>query len=55
MAERGKRKELKLMIDASVAAKWIIPGEPWEEEAKALKNAIVLDRVKSIRAHAHSL
>jgi len=36
---------VKLVVDVSVAAKWIIPGEPWEEEANNLKRAIVLGRV----------
>jgi len=36
---------VKLVVDVSVAAKWIIPGEPWEEEANNLKTAIVLGRV----------
>jgi len=33
MAEGGEGKQVKLVIDASMAAKWIIPREPWEEEA----------------------
>ena len=36
---------MKLVVDASVAAKWIIPGEPWEEEANNLKRAIISGRV----------
>jgi len=47
MAEGGKREQVKLVIDASVAAKWIIPGEPWEEEASTLKNAIASGHVKA--------
>ncbi|BAJ50414.1 conserved hypothetical protein [Candidatus Caldarchaeum subterraneum] len=47
MAEGGEGKEIKLVIDASVAVKWFIPGEPWEEEARVLKNSIALDRVKA--------
>ena len=38
---------MKLVVDASVAAKWIIPGEPWEEEANNLKGAIVSGRVEA--------
>ena len=38
---------MKLVVDASVAAKWIIPGEPWEEEANTLKRAIVSGRVEA--------
>jgi len=38
---------VKLVVDASVVAKWIIPGEPWEEEANNLKGAIVSGRVKA--------
>ena len=47
MAEGGEGKEVKLVIDASVVAKWIIPGEPWEKEANTLKNAIASGRVKA--------
>ena len=47
MAERGEGEEVKLVIDASVVAKWIIPGKPWEEEANTLKNAIASGRVKA--------
>jgi len=47
MAEGGEGEQVKLVIDASVAAKWIIPGEPWEEEANTLKNAIASGRVKA--------
>ena len=49
MAEGG---EGKLVIDASVATKWIIPGEPWEEEANMLKNAIASG---SLEAYAPTL
>ena len=49
MAEGREGKEVKLVIDASVAAKWIIPGELWEEEASILKNAIASGRVKATR------
>jgi len=38
---------VKLVVDASVVAKWIIPGEPWEEEANNLKGAIVSGRVEA--------
>ena len=38
---------MKLVVDASVVAKWIIPGEPWEEEANTLKRAIASGRVEA--------
>jgi len=41
MAEGGEGTKVRLVIDASVAVKWVIPGEPWEEEAKALKDRLV--------------
>ena len=47
MVEGGEGERVKLVIDASVAAKWIIPGEPWEERANALKDAIVSGRIKA--------
>ncbi|MGB9717827.1 MAG: type II toxin-antitoxin system VapC family toxin [Thermoproteota archaeon] len=52
MAEGREGKKVKLVIDASVATKWIIPGEPWEEEADALKNAIASG---SLEAYAPTL
>ncbi len=47
MAEGREGKKVKLVIDASVAAKWIISGEPWEEEAKMLKDAIASGRLEA--------
>ena len=47
MDKGGEGEQVKLVVDASVAAKWIIPGEPWEEEANNLKGAIVLGRVEA--------
>jgi len=47
MGKGGEGKQVKLVVDASVAAKWIIPGEPWEEEANTLKRAIVSGRVEA--------
>jgi len=38
---------VRFVIDASVAAKWILPGEPWEEKANMLKKAIALGRVEA--------
>jgi len=40
MAERGEGEQVKLVIDVSVAAKWIIPGEPWKKEATTLKTLL---------------
>ena len=47
MDKGGEGEQVKLVVDASVAAKWIIPGEPWEEKANNLKGAIVLGRVEA--------
>ena len=39
--DKGRQGEKsKVVIDASVAAKWIIPGEPWEAQARTLKEKI---------------
>ncbi len=38
---------MRLVVDASVSAKWIIPGEPGAEAAIALKNAIASLRVEA--------
>jgi predicted nucleic acid-binding protein len=47
MAEGGEGGKVRLVIDASVAAKWIIPGEPWDEKARALKEAIAKGNVEA--------
>ena len=47
MDKGGKEKQVKLVVDASVAAKWIIPGVPWEEEANTLKRVIVSGQVET--------
>jgi predicted nucleic acid-binding protein len=47
MAEGGEGGKVRLVIDASVAAKWIIPGEPWDGKAKALKEAIAKGNVEA--------
>lgn len=40
MDKGGQRAGHRLIIDASVASKWIIPGEPWEEQAGILEEKI---------------
>ena len=47
MKRGGESKKEVLVIDASVAAKWIIPGEPWDEKARALKEAVVKGTVEA--------
>jgi hypothetical protein len=47
MAEGGEGGKVRLVIDASVAAKWIIPGEPWDGKARALKEAIAKGNVEA--------
>ncbi|MEM2238355.1 MAG: type II toxin-antitoxin system VapC family toxin [Candidatus Caldarchaeum sp.] len=52
MDKGGQREKLKIVVDASVAAKWIIPGEKWEKNARALAEDIAYRRVE---AHGPSL
>jgi predicted nucleic acid-binding protein len=47
MDKRGQREKSRIVIDASVAAKWFIPGEPWETEAKILRDMIVSQHVEA--------
>ncbi|MEM2865144.1 MAG: type II toxin-antitoxin system VapC family toxin [Candidatus Bathyarchaeia archaeon] len=49
MDEGGQGEKPKVVVDASVAAKWAIPGEPWDEEAKTLRDKIARGEVE---AHA---
>lgn len=41
MDKGGEGEKPKVVVDASVAVKWVIPGEPWEEQAVALKDMVV--------------
>lgn len=52
MAAGGSREKIRVVLDASVVAKWILPGEPWEEEAVLLKGRVAEGLVE---AHAPSL
>jgi predicted nucleic acid-binding protein len=36
MDKGGQGEKSRVVIDASVVVKWVIPGEPWEAQAKAL-------------------
>lgn len=49
MDKGGQNEIIKVVIDASVAVKWAIPGEPWEYEARILK-----DRIASGDLEAHA-
>lgn len=40
MAAGGSREKLRVVLDASIVAKWVVPGEPWEEEAVLLNNKV---------------
>ncbi|MFQ6094858.1 MAG: type II toxin-antitoxin system VapC family toxin [Candidatus Bathyarchaeia archaeon] len=47
MDKGGQGEKPRVVIDASVAAKWVIPGEPWDTEAEILKEKIVLGEVEA--------
>lgn len=52
MAAKGSRERFRVVLDASVVAKWIIPGEPWESESALLKDKI---SERLVEAHAPAL
>lgn len=52
MATGGPRERFRVVLDASVVAKWIIPGEPWEGESALLKDKVAEGLVE---AHAPAL
>lgn len=47
MDKRRPGKRLRMVIDTSVVAKWIIPGEAWEQEARAVADDVVLGYVEA--------
>ena len=48
MDQRGKGEKLGIVVDASVAVKWVIPGEPDETQAKLLRDSIFSGEVDAI-------
>lgn len=52
MDKRGQREKPRVVIDVSVACKWVIPGEPWEKQARTLEEKIASTEVE---AYAPSL
>ena len=47
----GQRERPKVVIDASVAAKWVVSGEPWQEEARLLEEKIAFGEVEAYAPH----
>ena len=47
MDKGGQDEKPKVVVDASVVAKWVIPGEPWDAQAERLKEKIVYGEVKA--------
>ncbi len=47
MDKGGQAERPRIVIDASVAAKWVIPGEPWEAEARDLMEKIASGEVEA--------
>ncbi|HID55608.1 TPA: PIN domain-containing protein [Candidatus Poribacteria bacterium] len=47
MDKGGQRERLRVIVDASVASKWIIPGGPWDEQARALEEKIAYREVEA--------
>ncbi|RLI36344.1 hypothetical protein DRO55_03730, partial [Candidatus Bathyarchaeota archaeon] len=47
MDKGGQGEKPKVVIDASVAVKWIIPGEPWEAQARTLKERIASREIEA--------
>lgn len=52
MAAGGPREKLRVVLDASVVARWVIPGEPWERESVLLKDMVARGHLE---AHAPAL
>jgi len=51
--DQGRQGDkLKIVVDMSIVAKWITPGEKWKRNARALAEDIAYRRVE---AHAPSL
>lgn len=40
MDQRGKREKPRIVVDASIAVKWVIPGEPDETQANIVRDSI---------------
>jgi predicted nucleic acid-binding protein len=47
MDKRGQREKPRVVVDASVVAKWVFPGEPWESEARVLQEKIAFREVEA--------
>jgi len=47
MDKGGQGEKPKVVVDASVVAKWFIPGEPWETEARTLEEKIAAGDVEA--------
>ncbi len=46
--DKGRQGEKpRVVVDASVAAKWVIPGEPWETQSRALEGKIAFGEVEA--------
>jgi len=44
--DKGRPNEkVRVVVDACVVAKWIIPGEPWESNAEKLKEKLISGEV----------
>jgi len=46
MDKRGQGKGFRIVVDASVVAKWVISGEPWGEKARTLEEKMILGEVE---------
>ncbi|MEM2028292.1 MAG: type II toxin-antitoxin system VapC family toxin [Candidatus Bathyarchaeia archaeon] len=51
MDKGGQGAKPRIVVDASVVVKWIIPGEPWEEQARAIAEKIVSGVVEAYAPH----
>lgn len=46
MDKGGQGAKPRIVVDASVVVKWVIPGEPWEEQARAIGEKMVSGEVE---------
>jgi predicted nucleic acid-binding protein len=51
MDKGGQREKPKVVVDASVAVKWVIPGEPYEAKARTLEVKVASGEIEAHAPH----
>ncbi|MEM1989237.1 MAG: type II toxin-antitoxin system VapC family toxin [Candidatus Bathyarchaeia archaeon] len=47
MDKGGQVEKPRIVVDANVAVKWIIPGEPWKKQSRAIGEKIASAEVEA--------